>query len=230
MVMIQVGLREVVEKGCRGAPGCPSEAEDCICHRIVPTGVRGLPSPLTSEHPALWEGAHHTRGPFQLGLFYELFSEIAFAGPLPSSCSPKPQRHPSPPLCSLHGKNPSQPFSGYPMPSCEGHRARLPTCHISQAMMGPTTGTTGFPSPPSSVALPNLEGAQHPRFSGHRLANGLLICSIVPCETNSISARDSSLPVDVVMDRMSGCHRWPQRPLSSPGPALLHAHRSIPQQ
>lgn len=161
MVMIQVGLRKVVGKGCRGAHGCPSEAEDCICHRIVPTGAQGCLalSPLSILHCG--------KEPVVLGVpsdFYELSSEITFAVPLPSSCSPKPQQHPSPPLCTLHATNPSQPFLGDPMPSCEGRRARPPMCHISQPMVGPNTGITGFPSPPSSVAIPNLEGAQAPSF------------------------------------------------------------------
>lgn len=94
----------------------------------------------------------------------------------------------------------------------------------------PLGTTTGFPSP--LLFLPPKPGGEpeHPHFSGHRLANGLLICSIVPCEANSISARDSSLAVDTVMDRTSGCHRQPRRLLGTPGtragPPLAHRRGS----
>lgn len=69
-------------------------------------------------------------------------------------------------------------------------------------------------SPPWTLPLPcpNPVGLSeqeplHLHFSGHRLANGLLICSIVPCEANSISASQSSLPVDNVIDWRNSCHR-----------------------
>lgn len=77
-------------------------------------------------------------------------------------------------------------------------------------------------SPPWTLPLPCPTPAglseQEPlllHFSGHCLANGLLICSIVPCEANSISASQSSLPVDSLIDWRNSCHR----PL--PTPCLL---------
>lgn len=89
----------------------------------------------------------------------------------------------------------------------------------------PHTGSSSHPflhlsshppwwSPPWTLPLPcpnpaglSEQGPLHLHFSGHRLANGLLICSIVPCEANSISASQSSLPVDSVIDWRNSCHR-----------------------
>lgn len=59
---------------------------------------------------------------------------------------------------------------------------------------------------PTSAGL-SEQAPLHLHFSGHCLANGLLICSIVPCEANSISASQSSLPVDSVIDWRNSCHR-----------------------
>lgn len=70
------------------------------------------------------------------------------------------------------------------------------------------------PPPPQTLPLPcptpaglSEQEPLHLHFSGHCLANGLLICSIVPCEANSISASQSSLPVDSVIDWRNSCHR-----------------------
>ena len=70
------------------------------------------------------------------------------------------------------------------------------------------------PPPPGALPLPcptpaglSEQEPLHLHFSGHCLANGLLICSIVPCEANSISASQSSLPVDSVIDWRNSCHR-----------------------
>lgn len=64
-----------------------------------------------------------------------------------------------------------------------------------------------LPLPCPTPAGLSEQGPLHLHFSGHCLANGLLICSIVPCEANSISASQSSLPVDSVIDWRNSCHR-----------------------
>lgn len=103
------------------------------------------------------------------------------------------------------------------------------SCIISSPLEPPPhthTGSSSHPSfhlssshppwwsPPWTLPLPCPTPAGlseheplHLHFSGHRLANGLLICSIVPCEANSISASQSSLPVDSVIDWRNSCHR-----------------------
>ena len=77
-----------------------------------------------------------------------------------------------------------------------------------------------LPSSPQTLLLPcptpaglSEQEPLHLHFSGHCLANGLLICSIVPCEANSISASQSSLPVDSVIDWRNSCHRPAARSL-----------------
>lgn len=90
----------------------------------------------------------------------------------------------------------------------------IPSCDAGAVPLGTTTG---FLSPLPFLRPQTRGEPEHPHFSGHCLANGLLICSIVPCEANSISARDSSLAVDTVMDRTSGCHHWPWRPFGTLG-------------
>lgn len=85
--------------------------------------------------------------------------------------------------------------------------------------------------PPQTFLLPcptpaglSEQEPLHLHFSGHCLANGLLICSIVPCEANSISASQSSLPVDSVIDWRNSCHR----PAACSLPLSLPVHTTPP--
>lgn len=92
-----------------------------------------------------------------------------------------------------------------------------PTHVFSISFVPPSLLLTRIPpwlSPPWTLPLPcptpaglSEQEPLHLHFSGHCLANGLLICSIVPCEANSISASQSSLPVDSVIDWRNSCHR-----------------------
>lgn len=117
------------------------------------------------------------------------------------------------------------------------HRARV----CSRSSLHLSSSHPPWWSPPWTLPLPcptpaglSEQEPLHLHFSGHRLANGLLICSIVPCEANSISASQSSLPVDSVIDWRNSCHRPAacSLPLSLlvPPPLLLGpppcAHRS----
>lgn len=89
-------------------------------------------------------------------------------------------------------------------------RGPHPIQHIPPSSSNPPPGSSlprpSCPAPPQPAGLSEQEPL-HLHFSGHCLANGLLICSIVPCEANSISASQSSLPVDSVIDWRNSCHR-----------------------
>lgn len=112
-----------------------------------------------------------------------------------------------------------------------------PTEPLYRARVLPASSLPSSGSSRSALPCPTPAGLSEPaplhlHFSGHCLANGLLICSIVPCEANSISASQSSLPVDSVIDWRNSCHGpaacslppcpWAHRPSSSghrPSPA-----------
>ena len=111
-------------------------------------------------------------------------------------------------------------------------RPPLPhACSPSHRRAPPSSSKTPpWISPPQTLLpCPTLAGLSeqeplHLHFSGHCLANGLLICSIVPCEANSISASQSSLPVDNVMDWRNSCHR----PAACSLPPSLRVHSTPP--
>lgn len=204
--------------------------------------MQGLPRPLPTEHPSS-PGLPCARGAWAiLPILSEIRENWVFIPPLPTFPGTSAWMM-STDLRHLLCHQVTLPVLGSPTaahytpqshhsffwvalcPAGDGHQAV--TCLPHLPGMGTTTGTAGFPAPPRPPQT--WREPEHPRFSGHRLANGLLICSIVPCEANSISARDSSLPVSAVMDRTSGCHRRPQRPLGSPGSAPAPPPASRPR-
>lgn len=105
-------------------------------------------------------------------------------------------------------------------------------CSPSHPHVPPSSSHTSSQfSPPWTLLLPcptpaglSEQEPLHLHFSGHCLANGLLICSIVPCEANSISASQSSLPVDSVIDWRNSCHR----PAACSLPPSLPVHPTPP--
>ena len=101
-----------------------------------------------------------------------------------------------------------------PVPSTPQPTSHMHVPHPILTSLPPLPTPPPQLSPPQTLFLPcptpaglSEQEPLHLHFSGHCLANGLLICSIVPCEANSISASQSSLPVDSVIDWRNSCHR-----------------------